>query len=65
MRGTPAANTQAGHETNPSHDAVLPPSSWSSLFERCGLSIVSSRTIDFTVPRGTDRYLCFVLQRTA
>ncbi len=59
----PAPDTEAEHEKGRSHYSILPLSVWLNLFQRCGFAVIVQQNLDFVVPRGRDRYLCFVLAR--
>jgi SAM-dependent methyltransferase len=56
----PAPETSCHHERNPNHYSVLTQSSWTSLLERCGFSIVENADLKFTTGMGPDEYWGFI-----
>lgn len=59
----PAPDTACHHEMNVNHYSVLTKSSWKSLLQRCGFSILWENDFEFKVPAGPDAYLMFVCQK--
>lgn len=60
----PAPETSCHHESNPNHYSVLNRGAWTSLLERCGLSIQENVDFRFTTGMGPDEYWGFVCSKS-
>ena len=60
----PAPDTSANHQMNKNHYSCLTRSSWQSLFERLGLTVLDTRDLHVELRCGPDIWYSFYLQKS-